>query len=167
MDSRQFDDIAKTFARGASRRRVLKGILAAAAVALGAVGLAAPDRERAAAAPQGCKTAGKVCKSSDQCCRPLVCFAGTCALPTPTPVPTNTPTPTGPVCTATCGSPGQCGAGCVCAQSVEGAAFCVSISSGNCAPGCTSSAQCPGGFCATAACCGSPACVPATNICAP
>jgi len=181
MDGSRFDSLVKDFGRVRSRRGLL-GALTAAAVSAVALG-----RDKSNAAPSNgnnrCKDRGRPCAHDDNCCFGVCCNKTCCdegqicngafcvAPPTPTSTPTNTPTVTptntpGPICTAACGVPGECGGGCVCAQSVEGNAFCVSPSAGNCSAPCTSSAECGGGFCATSVCCGSPMCVPVTNVCA-
>jgi hypothetical protein len=95
MDDRRFDALARSLAAPHTRRRAVAALLGGGLLAL--LGRGGPDRDAARAAPNGCKVAGKVCKTSDQCCRPLVCFAGTCVAPTTTPANTPTPNPTPPV----------------------------------------------------------------------
>jgi hypothetical protein len=81
-----------------------------------------------------------------------------------------------PVCTVgqICGQPSTCPTDCFCVQSVEGPNFCIQFTADNCLTRCTSSAECAGGFCATAQCCSSggqgqdgfTACIPAASLCA-
>jgi hypothetical protein len=63
MDGRRFDELVRTFAAHASRRSVLKGLLASAAGALGA--------HSGSARAQACRPAGRLCSVNSQCCSGL------------------------------------------------------------------------------------------------
>jgi hypothetical protein len=181
MDADQFATLTRALAAARSRR----GALAALAGALGLRGRAHPAGAGAARSRK-CKRKPGECERCDKgdcdkkngektCTRGKIkpkangtaCSLGTCQTGTCVPPPPSPPSPP-PVCTAACGDPGECSSvGCLCAYSVEGRAFCINLTPGYCVTPCTSSAECGGGFCGTAACCASPSprCFPAANIC--
>ncbi len=71
MDGRTFDALTKHLATGATRRRLLNGLVGGAAAAgLAVVGGRGP------AAAQDCKADGKACKKNSQCCS-QTCVGGT------------------------------------------------------------------------------------------
>ena len=62
MDDRTFDRLARAFAASGSRRRVLRGFLAAGVAAVGgAAGTGGADARR-------CRRLGKRCERSSDCC---------------------------------------------------------------------------------------------------
>ncbi|MDQ3539564.1 MAG: hypothetical protein M3440_02650, partial [Chloroflexota bacterium] len=61
MDSQQFDDLTRALATGSSRRKVLKGLFAGVA---GAVGLRRVTPANAAT----CRDLGEACRSTTDCC---------------------------------------------------------------------------------------------------
>jgi hypothetical protein len=69
MDADRFDALTKVVGRGATRRRLVRGVLASA-LAGGAGALA--RRGPVEAAPR-CRTAGNPCQGNQECCPGLVC----------------------------------------------------------------------------------------------
>lgn len=82
MDGQRFDEVARLIGTGASRRRVLKGVLGGIA-GLGGAGLA---RRAGAQEAQGiCAVLGAACLLDEDCCTPgagqVACEDQTCCLP--------------------------------------------------------------------------------------
>jgi hypothetical protein len=72
MDADRFDTLAKVMARGATRRRLMRGVLGSTLIS-GAVALT--GRDPVHAAPR-CREAGNPCEGNQYCCPGLVCGAG-------------------------------------------------------------------------------------------
>jgi hypothetical protein len=170
MDGQRFDEITKALATGASRRQILRGVVAGLVGAL-ASGL---SREHAAAARR-CKGAGGKCTADRDCCQddPARCADGKCCPKPRYCASTGTCCPPGLKC---CGD-GECTAGScrkaqgeACTAGTECASsFCVdgvccdaacageceactlADSLGTCVP--VSGATCTGGVCVEGACC--------------
>src|SRR5437763_17176852 len=66
MDSQRFDDLARALASGASRRSVLKGLVAT--VAGGALSAIAGRETPSVGAQSTCRTLGESCKNDSSCC---------------------------------------------------------------------------------------------------
>jgi hypothetical protein len=161
VDSSRFDEITKTLARGSTRRRMVRGLGAAALGAIGVARLgggveAAPGktcnspntrcgRGKTATCtdlqtdPNNCGTCGHVCGTG------YSCWAGTCAVDT---------CPVGvDLCTETVFCKGSAGRTARCATDVDGRPVC--IDGGSCFF-CTSDADCGTGWvCLDAPCCAS------------
>jgi hypothetical protein len=69
MDADQFDTLTKVVGRGATRRRVVRGVLGSV-LAGGAITLT--GRGPVQAAPQ-CRGQGQTCEGNQDCCAGLVC----------------------------------------------------------------------------------------------
>lgn len=104
MDDREFDDLTRAWARGASRRRILRGLLG---VVTGGIGAAVGGDVAAA-----CIEPGRPCRGTDVCCRGFVCAPlahgpNRClpAVVLPPTVPPTTPPPPAPTTTPTTAPP--------------------------------------------------------------
>jgi hypothetical protein len=90
VDGPHFDDLARLFSTGHSRRQVIKAVVAAGGTAalFGGRGTDASADPVCQAESATCGTNGKTC------CPGFVCVDGACVYPTPTAAPTDVPTST-------------------------------------------------------------------------
>jgi hypothetical protein len=171
MDGQSFDKLTKTFARGSSRRQVIKGLAGGIAGALS--GVVGAGRISASGGP--CRPAGHPCEGgqSEQCCQDvftLQCIAGSgqgaaerCCLPGSSVCGTGgnaiccpgEASCSGPICVC----PNQrefcgflcCPSGQVCTDAELGTCACTATS-------CPSGSVCCGGSCVSGNCCDATAC---------
>ena len=160
MESHRFDTMVKTLGSGASRRRVLRGLLSGAAAA------GIPARFSVPAAAGTCKAEGKACKKTSQCCDGLNCLQSGNGPQNPQSN-TGSTAGSGRVCTNFCAghdfTPGgefkECGRGqfgaCFCDLTTEGTSGCWEDSNCGALGLCDTSDDCPDGTqCVDASDCG-------------